>query len=668
MPCPRARLLALAAALQLVAASAMAADLVRSARSGPWSSPGTWEAGAVPGGGARVQIRRGHVVLYDLASERPIRSIHVAGTLRFARDRDTRLDVGLIKIQAGDDASEDGFDCDLHLSADPAEDPTPTLEVGSFDHPIPAGRTATIRLNAVDGLDPTSTPAIVCCGGRMEFHGAPMSRTWVKLGADVRPGNDHITLSEAINGWRPGDHVLVTATRRERKEGATLRPGPGSIPAYSEERTVREVSSDRLILDRPLAFDHAGSGEFRGEVANLSRNVVVTSADPARARGHTMYHRGSSGSISYTEFRGLGKEGVKGRYPIHFHLVGDTMRGTSVLGASIVESGNRWITIHGTNDLIIRDCVGYRAVGHGFFFEDGTETLNVLDRNLAVQAFAGKPLPDQALAFDANAGAGFWWANSLNTLTRNVATECDRYGFRFEATPAPASALLLRVLGVDGVRRQADIRTLPFVRFEGNEAHAQLYGLNLGEGNGGVGPGRDQPFHLRETRIWDAFWAFRPEAPAVLVDGLAIERTRYGIFNATGDVHTYRRVTIRRTFMAGSGPAGTAGDAPDLVPHDDQPPRTVVTHVGESVGGKRLVQGTSSDNGSIRRVLVEGCEARPLEPDFSRWEAWIDEPVGRVVHAHAEDSAGNIERQPHTVRLDPTRPSEPVTSRPIGEH
>jgi hypothetical protein len=49
----------------------------------------------------RVQIRQGHVVVYDLQSEQPIRLVHVAGTLTFDRQKDTRLDVGLIKIQAG---------------------------------------------------------------------------------------------------------------------------------------------------------------------------------------------------------------------------------------------------------------------------------------------------------------------------------------------------------------------------------------------------------------------------------------------------------------------------------------------------------------------------------------------------------------------------------------
>jgi len=36
---------------------------------------------------------------------------------------------------------------------------------------------------------------------------------------------------------------------------------------------------------------------------------------------------------------------VLGRYPLHYHLVGDTMRGSYVIGASIWGSGNRWLTI-----------------------------------------------------------------------------------------------------------------------------------------------------------------------------------------------------------------------------------------------------------------------------------------------------------------------------------
>src|SRR5207245_3152755 len=139
------------------------APLVRSARSGLWSAAGTWEGGKVPGAGARVQVRTGHTVVYDVESAEAIRLDHVAGTLHFAHDKDTRLDVGLIKIQAGDDPCEDGFDCEAHGRApDPAQ-PRPTLEVGTPNQPIDPKHQALIGLVYIAGMNKESCPRIVCC-------------------------------------------------------------------------------------------------------------------------------------------------------------------------------------------------------------------------------------------------------------------------------------------------------------------------------------------------------------------------------------------------------------------------------------------------------------------------------------------------------------------------
>ena len=176
------------------------AGLIRSVQSGPWSVASTWDAGTVPGAGARVQIREGHVVVYDVKSEQATRLVHVAGTLTFARDKDTRLDVGLIKIQAGDDASEGGFDCEAHLPDGPVSGVRPALEVGTPDRPIAANHTALIRLLDCDGVDKSSWPAIVCCGGRMDFHGAPLNRTWVKLGETAKKEHSTVTLAEPVSG------------------------------------------------------------------------------------------------------------------------------------------------------------------------------------------------------------------------------------------------------------------------------------------------------------------------------------------------------------------------------------------------------------------------------------------------------------------------------------
>jgi hypothetical protein len=563
---------ALAVGMAIASTSPLCADappIIRSIRSGPWSASATWEGGKVPAAGARVVIRAGHRIAYDANSSEPIRAINIAGTLSFATDTTTRLDVGLLKIQDTEEYSEEGFDCEAHLKAPAPNRERPALEVGTPDRPIEPGHTATIRLVYQAGMDPASCPAIVCCGARMDFHGTPLGRTWVKLGAPARKKATAVTLAEAVPGWRAGDRVIVTGTRNP-----DYARGP-----QTEERIIHQVRDTTLVLDRPLEFDHAGGPDFRGEVANLSRNVIVESADPGGVRGHTMYHRHSAGAISYAEFRHLGKKAVLGRYSLHYHLVGDTMRGSYVLGASIWDSHNRWLTIHGTNDLVVRDCVGYRSVGHGFFFEDGTEVCNVLDRNLAVQARRGKPLPKQVLPFDANEGAGFWWGNSLNSFTRNVACENAHYGYRFEATRDSRVRLTLPIRQPDGSRREVDIRTLPFVRFEDNEAHSDgLYGFNLGEGVDRVGPDERHPFVIRRMKIWEIHYAFRPQSPCVLVEDMHIDRAVYGVYHPNYDRHVYRNLTINGS-----------GEEPFNRGHDDLSvqygPLTVDGLTFQAVGG-----------------------------------------------------------------------------------
>src|SRR5262249_37062651 len=161
---------------------------------------------------------------------------------------------------------------------------------------------------------------------------------------------------------------------------------------------------------------------------------------------------------------------------------------------------------------------------HGYFFEDGTEVFNVLDHNLAVGARRAKALPKQMLPFDQNEGAGFWWANSLNTFTRNVAVDCGLYRFRFEATQTTALKLLFPVQKPDGTFSKLDIRTLPFVRFEDNEVHSNsgLYGVNLGEGVNRVGPDEKHPFIVKNLKIWDVHYGFRPQVPSLLVENMVL--------------------------------------------------------------------------------------------------------------------------------------------------
>jgi hypothetical protein len=532
----------------------------RSVRSGNWSDPNTWAGQRPPRAGDNVQIRASDAVVYDVNSDQAVRVLHVAGRLLFAHDKTTRLDVGLVKIQPGEECAEEGFNC--HDVADSADDPSrsplttelrvshrPALEIGTQGNPLPANVTATIRLVYFDGMDTNTLPAIVNCGGHWDVHGAPMNRTWVKLGQSSKSGDAKVTLAEAVTGWKVGDRVIVTASKESYDGGNSFRKSVRKPRrAQTEERFITAIGETALTLDRPLSHEHFGAGETRSEVANLSRNVVIESSDPNGVRGHTMFHRDSHGGISYAEFRHLGKEGVLGKYAIHFHLVRDTMRGSGVLGASIWDSHNRWITIHGTDYLQVRDCVGYQSVGHGFFLEDATEQYNVLDRNLAVQAYRGKRLPKQVLRFDQNDGAGFWWANGRNTLTRNVACENDEYGFRFEIAKRSDYDPVLNVRTPDGEVERRDVRTIPFFRFEDNESHSEgLYSFNFGDDiHASVHGDRQHPFIARNLQAWETHYALRPNLQFFLMDGLRVRQAAYGVYHPDYDAHVYRNLHFNK--------------------------------------------------------------------------------------------------------------------------
>lgn len=518
---------------------------VRSARSGKWSDANTWLDGRTPRFGDNVQVRSGHVIAYDVSSDAAVRVLHVAGTLSFARDRSTRLNVGLLKISPAEECSEDGFDCHETPTAVGGKMAPASLEIGTAENPIPPGVSATVRLVYFDEMDTNALPALINCGGRMDIHGAPMNRTWVKLGATAKAGDSKVTLAETVSGWNVGDRIIVTVSKESEDGGNSYRQSsrrPRRVE--TEERFITAIDRTTLTVDKPLIYEHLGTGITRSEVANLSRNIVIESADRKGVRGHTMYHRDSSGGISYAEFRHLGKEGVLGKYSIHFHLVRDTMRGSGVLGASIWDSHNRWITIHGTDYLLVRDCVGYQSVGHGFFLEDATEQYNVLDRNLAVQAYRGKRLPKQVLPFDPNDGAGFWWANGRNTFTRNVACENDEYGYRFEIAKPSNFDPTLNLRTPEGGRAAVDVRTIPFLRFEDNESHSEgLYSFNFGDDrNGSVRGDRQHPFIARNLRAWQTHYVLRPNLQFFLMDGLEVKDGVYGVYHPDYDAHVYRRI------------------------------------------------------------------------------------------------------------------------------
>jgi hypothetical protein len=300
-----------------------------------------------------------------------------------------------------------------------------------------------------------------------------------------------------------------------------------------------------------------------------------------------------------------------------------------------------------------------------------------------------------------------------------------------------------------------------------------LYGVNLGEGVNRVGPDAKHPFVVRNLKVWDIHYAFRPQVPSLLVEGLHVHQAAYGVYHPHYDHHVYRDVYIGKTnaepfnrghdddsvqygvltvdgltfdginsgsrmpliqlsdnnatgsaeshfrnvrtlnwtggkqralvnrgggprpapktekgvpvfvhdwFGAGrhakvistkareltadgleyrdetplTGDESRVAEVRDvpfprlLDPVDDRPPTTVITHTAR-IEGKLVVRGTTVDNGAVRKVVVNGREARAVQPNFAEWEVVLDGAADGKVTAHAEDEADNVEKLAHAI-------------------
>ncbi len=405
------------------------ASTIKSIKSGAWSDPLIWDSMKIPSFGDNVIISSGTVVTYDVHSTNAIGNLMIDGKLVFSRFKSTNLDVGNIEVS-----------------------PTGRLEMGTKDYPIPSSHSATIRF--VMG---TSGENGLMIRGQAEIHGAPIAHTFTKLASDVKKGDSTngrsaLFVVDDVRDWNPGNKIVITTTGRH---------------SCTEVNSVLTAMGRSVVTQDPLKCYHSGTEPARADVALLTRNVVITSKNP-NLRGHTMFMDNAKGSISYAEFVNLGPENQLGKYPIHFHKMGDASRGMYVQGASIWNSTNRWITIHSSNGIMLKDNVGYNSVGHGYFLESGNEVFNVIDHNIGILTRGGSIIPSDATS------SVFWLENPYNRLTNNIAVDGHLYGYWY-AVPD-----LIEQIGSLGA---VNLRSLPILQFENNEAHNNgYYGLRTTAG------------------------------------------------------------------------------------------------------------------------------------------------------------------------------------------
>ena len=359
---------------------------------------------------------------------------------------------------------------------------------------------------------------------RIEMHGQPRV-SWTRLAGPVPAGGSTLVLQEAVD-WVAGDELVITSNRVAADE--------------AETKTVVSTSADgrTVTLDSPLVFPRLGDrreytrpdgsvmvADARVEVGLLTHNVKVrgdnTSADSGYG-GHIMATQGSLLNAAHVELYHMGQRGLLGRYPWHWHLLGEEGAGQYLKNSSVHRSFNRAIVVHGTWYSLVEGNVAFDHIGHGVMLEDGSERYNIFRDNLAL--LTRRPSTEDAITpsdlepfgnLQSSAPSTYWITNPNNYYEDNVAAGSEGTGFwfAFPLSPTGASA-------TDPRFSTMRPNTEPLGSFNGNIAHSNLNGLDINDG-------LDADHALVGNKGWD-----NPDVK--VFSGLNFFSNRLGIYAGIG--------------------------------------------------------------------------------------------------------------------------------------
>ena len=169
--------------------------------------------------------------------------------------------------------------------------------------------------------------------------------------------------------------------------------------------------------------------------------------------------------ISGVELTRMGQQGIKGRYPIHWHLAGEVDPLTTyAVNNSLHHNFQRCITVHGTHGVTVSNNVAYDTMGHCYFLEDGGEKNNTFDNNLGLVTRPGTTIPSDRQP------ATFWVTSPLNILTRNHAAGSAGMGIWYifpENVTGPSADL--------GFYQPGEPYRTPILQFADNIVHSNIH-------------------------------------------------------------------------------------------------------------------------------------------------------------------------------------------------
>ncbi|XP_043922184.1 fibrocystin-L [Protopterus annectens] len=334
--------------------------------------------------------------------------------------------------------------------------------------------------------------------GVLDLHGMPVPVVWTRLAVTALKGSSTLVLMQSVT-WKAGDEIAIASTGNRLSQ------------SQNEKRTIANVSADgkTLSLTEPLNYTHTAVSvplpdgtvfEGRAEVGLLTRNILIRGStnvewsdtisacpegfDPGEFAVQTcfqgrfgeeigsdqfggciMFHAPTPnqnlaiGRIEYVEIFHAGQAFRLGRYPIHWHLMGDVNFKSYVKGCAIHQTYNRAVTIHNTHHLLVENNIIYDIMGGAFFIEDGIEHGNILQYNLAIFVKQSTSLLNDDIT-----PAGFWVTNPNNTIRHNAVAGGTHFGFWYRMHNNP-----------DGPSYDPNIcqKRVPLGEFYNNTVHSQ---------------------------------------------------------------------------------------------------------------------------------------------------------------------------------------------------
>lgn len=169
---------------------------------------------------------------------------------------------------------------------------------------------------------------------------------------------------DVVQCWGDGAELLLTPSTNQYTDSTVVNIVDVSSRLY-QGKEVGVISFEGDAGFHPTYHDQ--NPLTRSEVALLSRNVMVTATpDPSNELhgGHLiiLHTPNVQQHLEGVQFKEMGQQGNLGRYPIHFHL-SHNVSGSTVRANAIIESNQRCIVIHGSNEVLIESNVAYNTKG-----------------------------------------------------------------------------------------------------------------------------------------------------------------------------------------------------------------------------------------------------------------------------------------------------------------